>query len=304
MSQVASQSTRRRSVPRIGFTLIELLVVIAVIAMLAALLLPAVQQSREAARRMQCMNNMMQVGVALHNYMMAHEVLPPGSQNDTGPVRSIEQGGYHMGWLTQLLPYLEKPMLYEHIDFSRSVYDSVHDPVRQYRIAILSCPSVRDSGTLTFGVTNYFGVHNDFETPIDVNQNGVLYLNSSIRYEQIRDGSSNTLFVVEGLQGSSDLGWMTGTRSSLRNVVIAAPATGSGAVEYRLHPADGKQPISAPADPKTSREFVGGVGSDHSGNLFLSLRGDGAVQALSRNMDPRTLRNQAHRSDGEITPEF
>src|SRR5258708_4743285 len=84
---------------RSAFTLIELLVVIAIIAVLIALLLPAVQQAREAARRTQCKNNLMQLGVALQNYMMAHDLLPPGTQNDAGPVISKEAGGYHMGWL-------------------------------------------------------------------------------------------------------------------------------------------------------------------------------------------------------------
>jgi type II secretory pathway pseudopilin PulG len=284
-----------------------MLVVIAMIAMLAALLLPAVQNSREAARRVQCINNLMQIGVALHNYMMAHEVLPPGTQNETGPIQSRERGGYHMGWLSQLLPYLEKPNLYEHIDFTKSVYDPIHDPVRLYRMGIISCPSAGDPNTLTYGWTNYFGVHNDFETPIDVNQNGVLFLNSSIRYEQIRDGSSNTLFVVEGRTNrESDLGWMAGTRSSLRNVVLAVrPKAPGGAAEFVRHPETSNKSLKQDlADLDAGLETVGGVGSSHSGNLFVSLFGDGAVHTMSLRMDPRTLRNMAHRSDGEITPEY
>ena len=123
-----------------GFTLIELLVVIAIIAVLIALLLPAVQQAREAARRTQCKNNLMQIGLALNNYMMAHEVLPPGTQDDVGPIQSKENGGYHMSWLTQILPFVEQQNVYEHIDFVVPVYDPLNVPVRQQRIATFLCP--------------------------------------------------------------------------------------------------------------------------------------------------------------------
>ena len=77
---------------REGFTLIELLVVIAIIAVLIGLLLPAVQAAREAARRAQCVNNLMQLGIAVHNYESAHEVLPPGVVDPTGPIKNLPQG--------------------------------------------------------------------------------------------------------------------------------------------------------------------------------------------------------------------
>ena len=322
--QLASRISRMSLVPhksrtnvRSGFTLIEMLVVVAIIAMLAALLLPSVQQAREAARRACCFNNMMQIGVALNNYMMAHEVLPPGTQNNSGPIQSKEGGGYHMGWISQILPYLEKQNVYEHIDFTKSVYDPANLPARQYQIHLFMCPSASNTGGLNYAWTNYSGVHNDFETPIDVNQNGVLFLNSSIRYEQIRDGSSNTLYVVESrMDHARDLGWISGTRSSLRNVVRAVPAgqpNSRGIVSgdrWELHPSsrDGMDGITLKqeiANLEAGRETVGGVGSDHSnGSLFVALKGDGSVQLFSRNIDPKTLRNMAHRSDGELTPEF
>jgi prepilin-type N-terminal cleavage/methylation domain-containing protein len=308
MSATAVGVISRRLHSRRGFTLIELLVVVGIIALLAALLLPAIQSAREAARRVQCNNNLMQIGVALHNYLMAHEVLPSGSVNTTAPIVSKERAGYHMGWLTQLLPYLEKPNLYDHLDFTKSIYDPFHDPVRLYRISITSCPSALDSRLLSWGSTDYYGVHNDCETPIDVHQNGVLFLNSSVRYEQIRDGSSNTLFVVEGQAApGSDLGWATGTRDSLRNLVISLPAASPNApTEYVINSQinSSKSLRKELADLSSGKEPVGGPGSNHSGNLFLGLRGDGSVITISLAIDPRLFRNLGHRSDGEITPEY
>jgi prepilin-type N-terminal cleavage/methylation domain-containing protein/prepilin-type processing-associated H-X9-DG protein len=336
MPYLNSNPSRRQTKHRRGFTLIELLVVIAIIAVLIALLLPAVQQAREAARRTQCKNNVMQIGLALHNYMMAFEVLPPGTQNSTGPIQSKEGSGYHMSWITQILPYLEQQNVYSHIDFNRSVYDPANAPARQQRIATFICPSDPGNGTNPVAaVTSYSGVHNDFETPIDVNQNGVLFLNSSVRYEQIRDGSSNTIFVMEcRLASGSDLGWMSGTRASLRNAVIAVPnsvapisdaedqdpAEGqdpTGAMTsdvapvsftYRLRPSTA-QDLNAGnlrqelADMESGREIVGGPSSFHTGGAHF-LMGDGSVRFISQNVDPLTFRNLANRADGEMLKDF
>src|SRR5262249_45290010 len=92
---------------RAGFTLIELLTVIAIIAVLIALLLPSVQASRDAARRAQCRSNLLQLGVALGNYMSTHHVLPPGVVEPKGPIINVPKG-YHMGWAVQLLPFLQQ----------------------------------------------------------------------------------------------------------------------------------------------------------------------------------------------------
>ena len=321
MNSLNLNSIRNRRDRKSGFTLIELLVVIAIIAVLIALLLPAVQQAREAARRTQCKNHLMQIGVALNNYMLAHGVLPSGTQNDTGPIQSKEGGGYHMGWMTQILPYVDQQNAYNRIDFSQTVYATSNVPVRQHQITLFKCPTDPLSGNATAATTNYCGIHNDYETPIDVDQNGVLFLNSSIHYEEIRDGSSNTMFVVETRIGSgSSLGWMSGTRSSLRNMVIARSngkplASGSGGpkpnldLSYDVHPDSTRNPGNTAANRRddaaiqSNPDYVGGGGSFHAGGGH-SLLGDGAVRFISQTTNVRLLRNLAHRADGEMLDDF
>src|SRR5271168_763313 len=100
---------------RPGFTLIELLTVVAIIAVLITLLLPAVQSAREAARRTQCHNNLLQLGIAVGNYASTHEVLPPGVVNEKRPIQNIPQG-YQFGWTVQILPFLEQGNLYRRFD--------------------------------------------------------------------------------------------------------------------------------------------------------------------------------------------
>lgn len=196
-----------------AFTLVELLVVIAIIGILVGLLLPAVQAAREAARRMQCSNNLVQLGVALHNYEMAHRTLPPGTVDAQGPIVHLPIG-YHHGWLVQILPMLDEKVAYNQLDHSQSIYSKRNFPVRAHSIQTLMCPSDPMSGG---PLSSYAGMHDSREVPIDVDNNGVLFLNSRVRFDDISDGVSYTIAVGEKFIDPTELGWSSGTRASLRN---------------------------------------------------------------------------------------
>ncbi|QDV48092.1 DUF1559 domain-containing protein [Gimesia fumaroli] len=297
----------QRGRPR-GFTLIELLVVIAIIAILIALLLPAVQQAREAARRTQCKNNLLQLSLALQNYEMAFEVLPAGVYNPTGPIKN-EAVGYHMGWLAGLMPFLDQQNMYRHIDFKQSVYAPVNQRVRSALIPVLRCPS-DPNGSRTTSVTennieiyqtNYAACYNSVESPINVDNTGVMFLNSSISYDQITDGSSNTIFIGEQLFDKSDLGWMSGTRASLRNTGsfnqdlpknMRGYYNASGNSAEDQDEAENKQPI----DPLLK---VSGFGSYHVGGANFAM-GDGSVRFISENIDVELFEQLGNRADGKL----
>ncbi len=295
LSRPCSSRTRRRS----GFTLIELLVVIAIIAVLIALLLPAVQQAREAARRTQCKNNLCQIGLAIHNYEMAHNVLPPGSVNPTGPVRS-EPIGYHMSWAVQILPYLEHQNAFRTIDFTVGAYDPKNEKARALVISAYVCPSDFRSPTdnRNIAATSFAGVQHDEEAAIDHGNHGAFVLNLAVPMDSVTDGSSSTLFVGEKAMLTDELGWISGTRATLRNA--------GDKINLNLTALRNQFPLqgnnSGVGVPVTT-EYVGGFSSHHTGGAHFML-GDGSIRFLNQNIEHATFRRLANRSDGEPVSDF
>lgn len=215
MNSGNSRSHRRLLRAPAGLTLIEMLVVLVIIGMMIGLLLPAIQMTRESARRMQCTQNIQQVIIAVHNYQLTHRMLPYGTLDPSVRIDNRPKG-YHHGWITQILPYLEEKAAFRAIDRTVGVYDRRNTPARTMYFQVLICTSSFTNGAAH---SNYAGVHHSIETPIAATNNGVFVLNQAIRRKDITDGAAQTLFIGEKqIDGGTDLGWMSGSRATLRNL--------------------------------------------------------------------------------------
>jgi prepilin-type N-terminal cleavage/methylation domain-containing protein/prepilin-type processing-associated H-X9-DG protein len=293
----------RRTRKCLGFTLIELLVVIAIIAVLISLLLPAVQAAREAARRVQCVNNLMNVGIALQNYESSYELLPPGVINDTGPIQSIPKG-YHASWILQLLPFVEQGAVARRFDDRVGVYAAENSTARGMVMSIFLCPSDNGGprrGPGSFGMNNYAACHNDVEAPIDVNNKGVFFLNSHLRSEDISDGTANTLYVGEKRLADAALGWASGTRDTLRNTGTALNKTAAlaGFFPDEDEALEVGEPRPSTPAAGTTLTQVGGFGSSHPGGANFNF-GDGSVKFLKNSINAKVYRYLGNRADGEM----
>ncbi len=270
-----------------AFTLVELLVVIAIIGVLVGLLLPAVQAAREAARRCSCSNNLAQHGLALHNFDFAMGHLPSGVINPDGPIKNVATG-QHVGFLVQILPYVEQQGVADNFDIAAGTYAPENADARGQSIGTFRCPSDPVSGNVIdrAGLTNYAGCHHHVEKLINADDMGLLFLNSKIRYGDIYDGSSNTILVGEMLPSVRSLGWASGTSASLRN-------TGEKI-------ADGV--MSTDLDAETDPDVVGGFGSHHQGGAQFCFA-DGSIRFLVQSIDPQLYQNLGNRADGAMMGE-
>ena len=219
---------------RNAFTLVELLVVIAIIGVLVGLLLPAVQAAREAARRMQCSNNLKQIGLAIHNYHDTFNATPPLRDFNSEVVTVSSWNSQNFSWMPRILPFIEQTALYEQVDFSLHTWwgganrpNPVYDIVNPTVVSAFRCPSepgtgasvwtdpsgTRQAGTNTsidWAPTNYFA---SIGPEVTTSWNGAgLGFMDGIRttpterprfrkFRDILDGLSNTLAVAEGVIG-------------------------------------------------------------------------------------------------------
>ena len=296
--------------PSRAFTLIELLVVIAIIGVLVALLLPAVQAAREAARRTQCVNNLKQIGLALHNYESTHQSLPPGyvSNFDT-------QGtdlGPGWGWAAMLLPQMEQTTTFAAINFSRNVEVPANLTARLINMGHFLCPSDRvapswpavDRDTLTGAArreicrvapANYVGMNGTSEPGPD--GEGVLFRNSRVAFRDITDGLSQTITVGERSHLLGVATWSGAVTGALLydddgdKIGSTDLETGPGMILG--HAGEGNGPGSNRSEPN---QFY----SLHAGHGVNFLFADGHVTYLKSTMNYKAYLGLATRSGGEV----
>jgi prepilin-type processing-associated H-X9-DG protein len=280
---------------RPAFTFVELLFVLIIIAILIAVLLPAVQSAREAARRAQCTNNLMQIGIGMGSYASTHSVLPPGVVNDTGPIENLPRG-YHHSWVVQLLPFIGCQNMYSAFDLKRSVYDTANDTVASLTIGTLLCPSNPHRSSV-----QYAGCHHDAEAEIASDNHGLLYLNSHVRYDEVSDGPAYTILLGEYTGEGPNLGWVSGTGSTLRNTGI--PLKRPSPANSVVLPLDRTELFeyvdSLAQDGTWELGHTGGFSSFHIGaSNFLFC--DGSVRLLRNTINRKVYRHLGNRADGEM----
>lgn len=193
-----TSSVSRPTPLRRGFTLIELLVVIAIIAVLIGLLLPAIQQAREAARRTQCKNNLHQFGLALHNYLDTMQCFPPGTtylQNET----AASQAG-HWSAQARLLPFFEQSNLSNLIDFSQGYTTQTN--VLSVRVPMFLCPSDtrsedRNGSHWSINYAANMGEWFVWNPVTNLGGSGAFGVNSKLKTSDFPDGTSNTIALAE-----------------------------------------------------------------------------------------------------------
>jgi len=288
-----------------GFTLVELLVVIAIIGILIALLLPAVQSAREAARRTQCNNNLKQIGLAMLNYESAHKVFPPGGITKTTTCR-LEGNQTHdcmASWTILILPYMEGSARYDEYDIDASfapthrITGAVNFPKQFRPNPAFECPSDPRAGR-EWPLNDYFACQGGgpdearaCEATSDprrkIYHNGMFFANSAIGFKHIGDGASSTLMVGEnrylttktdtvGWHPIDALKWHSWDSASMR-------ATPSGAWSMPIGLTATYLPINSfdiPSWPAETSAFS----SWHPGGCHFLLA-DGSVHFVSETMD-------------------
>ncbi len=319
---------------RRAFTLVELLVVIAIIGILIALLLPAVQAAREAARRSQCTNNLKQIGLAFHNFQDTHGKLPNGARDGDHRIPSALDAccrsttRYGWSWSYQILPFIEQPAVYDLSSDSNdpsppseSVYNTKETTVAGTAITTYYCPSRRIPKLHSSSYKcDYAGNAGERIPGGNIRQSGssgqkgvvIQTDRDKIRIELIKDGSSNTIMVGEKALNPASQGSEGGDNERWNNAGWDEDVIRYGAALYN-NVTYGLPPISDNDAPKTVNSVwttivdKGGYawgqwhpffGSTHPGGTNFCLA-DGSVRLITETVDDKVFRRLSLANDGE-----
>ncbi|MCX7422326.1 MAG: DUF1559 domain-containing protein [Planctomycetia bacterium] len=289
-----------------GFTLIELLVVIAIIAILIALLLPAVQQTREAARRPQCKNNLKQFGLGLHGYHDNNRVLPSGWIG-VSPGNVVDpEGPSGWGWGAMVLPQVDQAPFFRSLNLRLSVTDAANVSFIQTLLPVFRCPSdtgpekwvINDETSgmpiTTLAIANYVAAFGTTELedcegqplPFQCVGNGASFHNSSLRFNHFTDGLSTTILIGERKSNPS-LGW--------HSTWVGVVSGGEEAFTRILGVAD-----HVPNDPAGHFDDFS---SHHTGGAHFVM-GDGAVRFISSVVSHSVYQGLNTRQGREVIGEY
>jgi prepilin-type N-terminal cleavage/methylation domain-containing protein len=321
---------------RAAFTLIELLVVIAIIAVLIGLLLPAVQKVREASARTHCLNNLKQMGLALHNYHDAHQTFPPGflaqAPAQPGEPMANQANNYTPGWsvFALMLPYVEQGNLAARIDYALPILHPTNRAARETLVPLYACPSdtaprlidLTDSGPTTWAAPNTY-TYSAPTTPLTVLGQasvssyaaclgtqgyeeqpftGVFHRNSRVRVADITDGTSNTVGIGERTSRFSPNSWVGPVWQQETVYAETAPRYNPAQPSFQCRATPTAVLVHVritslqPNHPDNSPGSF--FSSHHGGAQFLNM--DGSCRFISSSVAVENYRALCSRNGGEV----